>query len=99
MAEPVDRLFFSPSERDQLERARERSSSPGQLVVPSVTGFIVRSDGRNTVWLDGIPFPANERQLAQAARVGPEVPVRVRSTLGDASKPKKSSLAKVPDKP
>lgn len=99
MAEPLERLFLTPAERDQLERARERSNSPGQLAVPSVTGYIVRSDGRNTVWLDGVPYSASELQLSQASRVGPQLPVRVRSSLDNSARPKKSGPTKVPDKP
>jgi hypothetical protein len=54
-------LFTTPQERDRLDRLR-RGEPEAQVMVesagrsqPSVTGFVRRSDGRNTVWIDGNP--------------------------------------------
>ena len=53
-------LFNSPAERSRLDRLRrgeptDRAGSP--RVGPSqVTGFVKRSDGRSTVWVDGVPM-------------------------------------------
>lgn len=77
----LQRLFFTRSERADLERSRERAMRPEQFDVPVISGVVSRSDGRNTVWLDGVPLPASPAQTLKAARLGPEVPVNIRSTL------------------
>lgn len=50
-------LFHSVEDRDQLERDRrgERAAtlSAKDRAAPAVTGFVRRSDGHDTVWLDG----------------------------------------------
>lgn len=53
-------LFNSAEERARLDRLR-RGESParasGARQGPSeVTGFVKRSDGRSTVWIDGVPM-------------------------------------------
>lgn len=54
-------LFHSVEERARLDRARRGepdvkvSSEPARAYTPEVTGFVKRSDGRNTVWIDGRP--------------------------------------------
>ena len=59
------RLFHSVEEREQLDRLRRgepvgTASLPERPVVPpELTGYVKRSDGRNTVWLDGVPVPTN----------------------------------------
>ncbi len=56
---PTDpgRLFFSPAERAQLERARTRAAAGGAGVTASAVlrydGLVVRSDGATTRWIDG----------------------------------------------
>jgi hypothetical protein len=56
-------LFTTPQERDRLDRLRRgepetpvASDNTGRSQ-PTVTGFVRRSDGRNTVWIDGTPVP------------------------------------------
>ena len=54
-------LFTTPQERERLDRLRR--GEPGTQIgvdsagrsQPTVTGFVRRSDGRNTVWIDGTP--------------------------------------------
>jgi hypothetical protein len=53
-------LFHTPEERARLDRLRrgepvEAQTAPRTAHVPAITGFVKRSDGRNTVWLDGTP--------------------------------------------
>jgi hypothetical protein len=53
-------LFHTPEERARLDRLRrgeplEAQAAPRAPRVPAVTGFVKRSDGRDTVWLDGTP--------------------------------------------
>ena len=52
-------LFTTPEERARLDRLRrgepviESRGTPGQR---AVTGYVKRSDGRSTVWIDGVPL-------------------------------------------
>ncbi len=52
-------LFFGQQEREQMDSARRRGggSAPGtwERTAPSVlNGFVKRSDGGSTVWVDGV---------------------------------------------
>ena len=54
-------LFHSPEERARLDRMRRgepaemQAAAPRPHHAPVVTGYVKRSDGRDTVWLDGTP--------------------------------------------
>jgi hypothetical protein len=52
-------LFHTPEERARLDRMRrgepEQQAAPAPGGQSVVTGFVKRSDGRNTVWIDGSP--------------------------------------------
>ena len=53
-------LFHSPQERERLDRLRRGEPMEAILAprrAPTITGFVKRSDGRNTVWIDGTPVP------------------------------------------
>ena len=54
-------LFHSPEERARLDRLRrgepESSRQTLRAGAPEVTGFVKRSDGRHTIWIDGAPIP------------------------------------------
>ena len=61
-AKPLEgRLFFSPEERQRMDRARKRGLVPGedgQIMEPPASvlnGFVKRSDGNTAVWVDGVP--------------------------------------------
>jgi hypothetical protein len=68
-AAPPDpgRLFFTPSQRAQLEAARIRSAAPASTGTQAAggdappaqryDGVVIRSDGRTTRWIDGKPQP------------------------------------------
>ena len=53
-------LFHTPEERARLDRLRSGEAEPERAAVPgrsqAVTGFVKRSDGRHTVWIDGTPI-------------------------------------------
>lgn len=59
-AQELGRLFFTPEQRDALD-ARRRSRvpekpAPAPLVIAPTTrldGYVRRSDGRSTVWVNG----------------------------------------------
>jgi hypothetical protein len=52
-------LFSTPQERARLDRLRRGEAAPegAARLDPDragITGYVKRSDGRNTVWIDGI---------------------------------------------
>lgn len=54
-------LFNTHEQRERLDRARQRGGVPEDEVVaaaeperPVINGFVKRSDGRNTVWVDDV---------------------------------------------
>lgn len=65
-AQDLATLFHTPEERARLDRLRRGDAPPERTVAPrsgsEVTGFVQRSDGRSTVWIDGVPLQvANPR--------------------------------------
>jgi len=55
-------LFTTPEERARLDRLRrgepDATLGPLRAGTPVLTGFVKRSDGRHTLWIDGTPVPA-----------------------------------------
>lgn len=62
-ADELGTLFTTPEERARLDRLRRgepvaASTESGAIASrhkPSITGYVQRSDGRDTVWIDGRP--------------------------------------------
>ncbi|KAF0204564.1 MAG: hypothetical protein FD173_1560 [Gallionellaceae bacterium] len=55
-ADELGRLFFTPSERSQLEQShkvRQAENDGGEQSVITVNGVIQRSDGIRIVWVNG----------------------------------------------
>ena len=53
-------LFHTPEERARLDRLRRGEPELAAVVrgrTNAITGFVKRSDGRNTVWIDGVAVP------------------------------------------
>jgi hypothetical protein len=70
-AEPaLGTLFHTPEERERLERLRrgepESPAAPAPGAASAITGFVKRSDGRHTVWIDGQPVSVRGSQGASA---------------------------------
>ncbi len=65
-AQQLGTLFHSPKEREALERLR-RGESPGQVAAPLpdpvLTGFVKRSDGKSTVFIDKRPYPTRDPRV------------------------------------
>jgi hypothetical protein len=62
-------LFNTPEERARLDRLRRGEppagvSAAGSAGPREVTGFVQRSDGRGTVWIDGVPVPVASPRAA-----------------------------------
>jgi hypothetical protein len=60
-AQDLGTLFYSPQEREAMERLR-RGEPAGQAAAPRrepvITGYVKRSDGKSTVFIDKRPYPA-----------------------------------------
>ncbi len=67
-AQQLGTLFHSPAEREALDKLR-RGDVPGKAVEaiplpdPVVTGFVKRSDGKSTVFIDKRPYPARDPRV------------------------------------
>ncbi len=78
-------LFHSPSERERLDKLRRGEHPRGEAAdpvssasPPVITGFVRRSDARDTIWINGIPVPvagATARSLLDPRRAR-DVPPR-----------------------
>jgi len=69
--ENLGRLFFTPQQRQDLDRrrqanAQETATSAGSLV--TVNGQVSRSLGKTTVWINGVP-QENTRKPRDPAQV------------------------------
>ncbi len=60
-AAPLGTLFLTPGERERLDQLRrgEPDEAPAAAAARgrAITGYVKRSDGRGTVWIDGRPRP------------------------------------------
>ena len=74
-AQSLGRLFLTPAQRTALDvrRASRVPDRPAAIVVESPTarvdGQVVRSDGRSTVWVNGVAVREGAR--SEGLRVGP----------------------------
>ena len=66
-AAPLDTLFHSPQERERLDKLRrgeavQAAEAPGEPVRKrEITGYVKRSDGRGTAFIDGVPVPVDRK--------------------------------------
>src|SRR5688572_5462970 len=67
----LGRLFYKPEERAALDRARRgipdtpnNKTTDTPLREPTLTGYVKRSDGRSTIWVDGTPRYAPKTDIA-----------------------------------
>ena len=70
-AEPLGTLFYSPAEREQLDRMRRGEAVETPAGAPlarehAITGYVQRSDGHGTVWIDGRAVRVNDPKAARA---------------------------------
>lgn len=62
-------FFHTPEERSRLDRLRRGEAeipvaAPGRTGGPAVTGYVQRSDGHNTLWIDGRPVATSNPRAA-----------------------------------
>lgn len=88
-AAELGRLFFSAEERARLDKLRrgdpavEATAGETPGAPPALTGFVQRSDGRNTVWINGRPVGVVTPRTSPA--LDPKT-VRAYSENGDSVK-------------
>lgn len=62
-------LFFTPAERGEMDRMRRgepvEAAAPRERGGHVVTGFVKRTDGRGTVWIDGRPVVVADPKAAR----------------------------------
>ena len=59
-------LFFTAKEREQLEKSRRGDTPEAPAFVrpdPVITGYVKRSDGKSTVFIDKQPVPVRNPRL------------------------------------
>lgn len=81
-AQELGRLFFSPAERDALDarRSDRPGSAPAAVQAPvRIDGYVLRSGGRPTVWVNG----RMDRSHAKAEAGGPPDHAAAREVIGD----------------
>lgn len=58
-AEEIGRLFFTPQQRQELDRRRDTNVVETETVVVenlvTLNGHVVRSSGKTTTWVNGVP--------------------------------------------
>src|SRR5882672_1015085 len=89
-ADNLGRLFFTPQQRQDLDRRRQANIQESAVTVNSsltANGQVSRSRGKNTVWINGVPQENTKRPL-DPARVTlpagegePSVNIKIGQTL------------------
>lgn len=86
----LGRLFFTPQQRQDLDRRRQANVQEAAVTVNSsltVNGQVSRSRGKNTVWINGVPQENTRRPLDPARVVlpggegEPSVDIKIGQTL------------------
>jgi len=70
-ADGLGRLFFTPQQRQELDRRRQaniRETAVTQESLVTVNGRVSRSSGKSTTWINGVPQEDN-RATQDPARV------------------------------
>jgi hypothetical protein len=70
-AESLGRLFFTPQQRQDLDRRRQANIQESAVTANSsltVNGQVSRTGGKNTVWINGVP-QENAKRPSDPARV------------------------------
>lgn len=89
-AQQLGRLFFTPEQRAALDARRKARlpDKPAAVAVSPTTrlnGYVMRSSGKSTVWLDGYAVPDNVQPEGLSVRRGSD-PSRVTMILGESGR-------------
>ena len=88
----LGRLFFTPQQRQDLDRRRQANIQESAVTVNSsltVNGQVSRSRGKNTVWINGVPQENTRRPLD---------PARVTLPAGEGESPINVKIGQTLDK-
>ncbi|MCC6611467.1 MAG: hypothetical protein IT515_17570 [Burkholderiales bacterium] len=87
-ATELGRLFFTPQQREELDRRRESNAVEPEIVVESlvtVNGQVSRSSGRTTTWINGVPqydaYRGRDPARVVVDDAGMTAPVKIGDTL------------------
>jgi hypothetical protein len=74
LADDLGRLFFTPQERQELDRRRasnvvDRGEAPAVESLVTVNGQVTRSGGKTTTWINGVAHDDTYRSR-DPARIG-----------------------------
>ena len=93
-AADLGRLFFTPQQRQELDRRRQANIQESATVpvdsILTVNGHVSRSSGRTTTWINGVPLDDRHRSRDPArVTVGgtegePPVDLKIGETLDKA---------------
>lgn len=83
----LERLFFTPEQRATLDARRaarlpDKPAAAEILPTTRVDGFVTRSSGRSTVWVDGEALPEGLQLEGLRVRRGKD-PSKVTVTVGE----------------
>lgn len=86
-AQELGRLFFTPEQRETLDARRKARlpDKPAAVAISPTTrvdGYVKRSHGKSTIWLDGQPIADGVRAEGVRVRRGTD-PTRVSIGVGD----------------
>ncbi len=87
-ADSLGRLFFTPQQRQDLDRRRQANVQESALTADSlvtVNGKVSRSSGKTTVWINGVPVESigGPRDPAQVTLPGGEGQSSIRLKVGE----------------
>jgi hypothetical protein len=84
VAQELGRLFFTPEQREALDARRkarvpDRPAAPVASPTTRLDGYVQRSGGRSTVFINGEPVPegSSEAPRIDSGRADGRIPIRV----------------------
>jgi len=101
-AQELGRLFFTPQQREDLDRRRATNAQEALVTHESsltVNGHVSRSSGKTTTWINGVPqndgYRSSDpsRVTIQAGEGEPSVTLKVGQTRDEARGETRDNLA------
>ena len=88
-AQPLGRLFFTPEQRDALDARRkarlpDKPAAAAPLRSTRVDGYVLRSGGKSTVWVNGEAITEGSRADEVRAFVRGGAPGRASVSVGES---------------
>lgn len=83
-ADELGRLFFTPQQRQELDRQRNTNEKQSDTVVErsvTINGQVTRSSGRSTTWVNGVPQNDSYRSVDRTHVRLEDATVKVGQTL------------------